>query len=589
MVPGRKKLILIVDDEPLIAGDEAMLLEESGYSVLTASNGEEAVDAVRNTPGIDLILMDINLGSGMNGSEAAKSILKEQDIPVVFLSSHTEPETVSLTEGITSYGYIVKNSGAAVLLASIDMAFRLRESDARFRTAFEKVSVGMVLTSTTGELLRVNEAFASMLGYTVPEILSLNFSVLTHHDDVELSQGNLRSMLQSETGTCRFEKRYIHKNGNSVLTEVTSILLRDGAGDPLHFVTHVQDITEQKATEAALAESRDRLVSIFRAVPAGLGVVQGSDRVIIDANERVCSMTGYTLKELLGKSSRLLYPSGEDYEYVGSEKYRQIAKTGTGAVETRWRKKDGTVIHVLLASSPIHPEDINRGVTFTVMDISDRKRNEERILALVGEKETLLKEVQHRVKNTMNTMVSLLSLQAAALGDQSPAAAALNDARSRFRSMELLYDQLYRTEIHDSGSVREYLDRLVDTLVNLFPDSQTVTVHTDIKEFPLDVKRLSTLGLLVNELVTNAMKYAFPGNPDGRLLVSARREGGMVSVGVEDNGPGLPQDFASRVPSGLGISMVRALAEQLMGTVRFEQENGTRVLLEFPYSSDGEH
>ena len=145
------------------------------------------------------------------------------------------------------------------------------------------------------------------------------------------------------------------------------------------------------------------------------------------------------------------------------------------------------------------------------MDISDRKRNEERILALVGEKETLLKEVQHRIKNTMNTMVSLLSLQAAALGDQSPAATALKDARSRFRSMELLYDQLYRTESHDSGSVGEYLDRLVDTVVGLFPGSESLTVQKEIEEFPLDVKRLSTLGLVVNELVTNAMKYAFAG------------------------------------------------------------------------------
>jgi len=138
-------------------------------------------------------------------------------------------------------------------------------------------------------------------------------------------------------------------------------------------------------------------------------------------------------------------------------------------------------------------------------------------------------------------MVSLLSLQAAALGDQSPAAAALKDARSRFRSMELLYDQLYRTESHEIGSVRGYLDRLVETLVNLFPGSEDVTVHKEIEEFPLDVKRLSTLGLVVNELVTNAMKYAFRGTPGGNLAVSTRRDGDMIRVVVEDDGPGLPE------------------------------------------------
>ena len=355
MVSDLKKRILIVDDDTLISGDLQTTLEENGYSTITASNANEAIDTARNTPIIDLILMDIKLGPGMDGAEAAKQIIRGKEIPVVFLSCYTESETVAMTHGINSYGYVVKNSGTAVLLATINMAFRLRMSEERFRTAFEKVSVGMVLTSPAGELLSVNEAFASMLGYTAPEILNLNFSALTHPDDKELSMRQVRSMLQGETESCRFEKRYIHKNGTSVLTDVTSILLRDSTGEPIHFVTHVQDITEQKATEAALAESRDRLFSIFRAVPTGLGVVQGPDRIIRDVNKRICSMTGYSPEELLGKSARILYPSPEDYEYVGSEKYRQIAVKGTGAVETRWQKKDGSIIDVLLASSPIHP------------------------------------------------------------------------------------------------------------------------------------------------------------------------------------------------------------------------------------------
>ncbi|MFP4510916.1 MAG: response regulator [Spirochaetaceae bacterium] len=125
----QRKTILLVEDEVLIALAEKKLLERAGYEVLTARTGEQAVDLARSTAHIDLILMDIDLGSGMRGTEAASIILTERTIPLAFLSSHTEPEIVDSTEGITSYGYILKTSGDTVLLASIRMAFRLAEAN----------------------------------------------------------------------------------------------------------------------------------------------------------------------------------------------------------------------------------------------------------------------------------------------------------------------------------------------------------------------------------------------------------------------------------------------------------------------------
>jgi CheY-like chemotaxis protein len=105
----KQKTILLVEDEVLTAMSERMILEKFGYKVIIASTGEDAVAAIEKTPGIDLILMDINLGNGIDGTEAAEKILKNHDLPVVFLSSHTEPEVVAKTEKITSYGYVVKN------------------------------------------------------------------------------------------------------------------------------------------------------------------------------------------------------------------------------------------------------------------------------------------------------------------------------------------------------------------------------------------------------------------------------------------------------------------------------------------------
>lgn len=125
--------ILLVEDEALIVMSEVRTLERHGFEVRVVRHGEQAVEIVGSEEGVDLnlVLMDIDLGPGMDGTEAAVQILKKRDLPIVFLSSHTEPEVVEKTEGITSYGYIVKNSGDTVLIASIKMAFRLFEAKKR--------------------------------------------------------------------------------------------------------------------------------------------------------------------------------------------------------------------------------------------------------------------------------------------------------------------------------------------------------------------------------------------------------------------------------------------------------------------------
>jgi PAS domain S-box-containing protein len=141
------------------------------------------------------------------------------------------------------------------------------------------------------------------------------------------------------------------------------------------FVAVVREITEERKAEDALRESEATLKSIFRAAPIGIGLV--SNRILKKVNDRICQMTGYTREELLEKNARILYPTDEDYEYVGKEKYRQISKYGTGSVETRWLCKDGTIINVLLSSTPLDPSNLAAGVTFTALDITERKEAEE--------------------------------------------------------------------------------------------------------------------------------------------------------------------------------------------------------------------
>lgn len=136
----------------------------------------------------------------------------------------------------------------------------------------------------------------------------------------------------------------------------------------------IRENSERKKSEDALRKSEDKIKSIFRAAPIGIGVV--ADRVLMDVNSRLCEMTEYDRQELIGKSARIFYPTQEEFEWVGREKYRQISDRGTGTVETRWRRKSGAVMDVLLSSTPIDSSDYSTGVTFTALDITSRKQAE---------------------------------------------------------------------------------------------------------------------------------------------------------------------------------------------------------------------
>jgi PAS domain S-box-containing protein len=162
------------------------------------------------------------------------------------------------------------------------------------------------------------------------------------------------------------------------------------------------DITDRRRAEEALKESKARVESIFRSSPVGIGVVV--DRMITEANERLSEMTGYSRGELLGKSAMMLYPTVEEYERVGLIKYGMIAEHGTGYVETRWKRKDGSVVNILLSSSPIISGNLSEEVTFTALDITERKQAEE---ALKKASNTLEEKVEERTKELENAYRSL--------------------------------------------------------------------------------------------------------------------------------------------------------------------------------------
>ncbi len=225
-------------------------------------------------------------------------------------------------------------------------------------------------------------------------------------------------------------------------------------------------------------------------------------------------------------------------------------------------------------------ENVIEGAVITFIEITEAKQAKDTIQNLLTEKETLLKEVHHRIKNNMYMITLLLAHQAETSADRA-VISALTDAEGRVKSMMLLYNSLYRAPHYDRISVQDYIPSLVDDIVASLQNGVPLSVEKYVDDFVLDAKRLQPLGIIINELVTNAMKYAFDGKKGGTILVSVKLSGKSVVVSVQDDGVGIPESVDLEKRTGFGFVLVRLLTGQLEGSLRIEREHGTKITVEF--------
>ena len=279
------KTVLLVEDESVIALSEQLILERYGLQVVVAPSGERAVATMAEREGIDLILMDINLGEGMDGTEAAQRILDDYDVPLIFLSSHTEREVVERTEGITSYGYIVKNSGETVLMASIKMAFRLfqatvneraheaalREERDRARRYLNIAGVVIVALDPSFRVTLINDKGCELLGYARQDIVGKDWFQTCAPDSVSSEQRRgLEAVLRGEKPLQEYHENTVRTAGGETRTIAWHhSLLRDPNGAIVGTLSSGEDITERVLAEEELRRHR-RLESFLAEITTEL-------------------------------------------------------------------------------------------------------------------------------------------------------------------------------------------------------------------------------------------------------------------------------------------------------------------------------
>lgn len=377
------KSILLVEDEAIVAMLEKSRLEQYGYSVTTVGSGEKAIETVKANSPVDLILMDVNLGAGIDGTDAARAILGVRDIPIVFLSSHTEPVIVEKTEKITSYGYVVKSSSITVLDASIKMAFKLfeaklaeREKERRLtrnehylRSVLKTTVDGFWIVDTHRRFLDVNDAYLRLTGYTREEFLGMTINDIDL-EDIETTERSMARVKEAEAAS--FEKRHRTKDGR-FLDMAVSVTYLDSDGG--RFIGFCRDITAGKVAEAALRASEVKYRNLFNNAGVGMFRTRLDGSEVLEFNEKYLSILGISREESEGKPS-------VDFWADPKERARMVeilrAEGQVENFECKLVRKDGAVIDCL-TSLKLYPEQgILEG---SIIDMTERKRLEEELRA----------------------------------------------------------------------------------------------------------------------------------------------------------------------------------------------------------------
>ncbi|MCG2812604.1 MAG: PAS domain S-box protein [Candidatus Aminicenantes bacterium] len=349
-----------------------------------------------------------------------------------------------------------------------------------------------------------------------------------------------------------------------------------------------KEISERKRVEVELLGEKAFLEKLVETAPEGIAITDCQGRVLQVNNEFV-RMFGYGVDEAVGKKIDDLEAPPEYLEEAGA--ITKSAGEGKKIVfETVRKRKDGTLFHVSIICAPIRIAEQQVAVYAIFRDITERKRAEESIRSSLAEKELLLKEVHHRVKNNLMTIIGLIKMQEMKANNEmfNPL---LQELEGRIRSMALAHESLHKSEDLARIDLQNYIETLTAHIRAQFGAERDIHFSVQAVGVEVDLDFGVPCGLILNELIANACKHAFPagktrsGKGDCEISITMKRKGGACILTVADNGVGLPAGLNWEKSESLGLQLIKMLSQQLNGSIEVDRSAGTTFRLRFAHSS----
>ena len=462
----------------------------------------------------------------------------------------------------------------------------LRESYNELQAIYDGMFDGLLVTDAeTKEFLRANSAVCQMSGYSENELLTM--SVMAFHPPDALPH-----VLE------HFEA---HVDGRELVAEGLPFRRKDGTvfyadvatpGVLIEYherpclITFIRDITERKSAQAALRESEEFSSSLMNHSPYSI-IVVNPDTSVRYVNPALVKLTGFSSAELIGKQPPYPWWTEETLEKT-SEDLRTAMSSGANKLDEVFQRKDGERFWVEITPTPVRRNGELKYYLANWVDITERRRAEEQLQASLKEKEILLREIHHRVKNNMQVMISLLRLQARTIKSEA-ALEAFEEAQNRIKAMALVHETLYQSEGLATFDLQRYIERVGKGLLLAYGRSKkSVDLIIDVRGVAIGIDDVIPLALIINELVSNSFKYGFPEKRAGRITIAAHPvDKADVELVVSDDGVGLPPEIDPHNTQTVGLGLVIGLAEnQLGGSVEVARAGGTQFTIRFKQKSN---
>jgi PAS domain S-box-containing protein len=451
----------------------------------------------------------------------------------------------------------------------------------RLNLILERSPIACIMHDRDYHIKFWNPAARQIFGYDEEEVLGHTPFELIIPPEVHDYVKTILADLAVGTTSVQAINANMTKDGRQVICEWLNTPLVNSDGDFIGYLAMAQDVTERTRVMEVLQESEQRFRRLVDSNIIGV-VIYKTDGTIIEANEAFLRMTGFTKSD---------YPlnwfalTPLEWQAVEEQVLDEINTLGVAQpLEKEIRHKNGRSIPVLVGAARL--DEPAQVITF-VLDLSETKRKEAQIRASLAEKEVLLREVHHRVKNNLEVIISLAELQTIKISDPA-VMASIRELQERIRSIALVHENLYRSENLEQIQVQTYLEKVVHFLIISFAPSGS-DVNVDADDIVMNIEQAIPCGLIVNELVTNAFKHAFPhgtqhlNQPEARRIkIRLEQDEQNYRLTVSDNGIGLPADLDPQQATTLGLRLVNLLSLQLHGQMQAETAAGARFRITFP-------
>jgi hypothetical protein len=462
----------------------------------------------------------------------------------------------------------------------------LADSERRYEALLANLSEIVFQIDLEARWRFLNPTWEEITGNVAGQSLGRRFTDFVHPDDALAALEGFGSLVSGRENTVENELRFRHRSGRDLWFHVTARPQFDGAGRMIGVTGTLVDITSRRLAQAALGAVERRFAAVFTSSSDALLLVDAHSGMITECNPRAIEMFECVqASELVGASSDSLWRDPLPPEIVEEGRARiNRGEAWTREVEHVTRR--GRVFWGQMAMARMTADAV--GTTLLrVTDINELKRSEERLRASLVEKEVLLKEVYHRVKNNLQIISALLRMQTRRVTDQH-ALEALEDSISRVMAMSMVHEKLYQAQNLVSIDFLAFAQSLVGFLNQLAIGTKaSVSVEVSGASLALSIDQAIPLGLVLNELVTNSLKYAFPEGRGGRVSIWIQRDSPTAArVVVSDNGVGLPTEVDVERPEGIGFRIVRMLVEQMHGSIVMESGGGLRATVRVPVTPE---